>query len=91
VDVLKERVSPAPAIEPTQGLHDKPIVKKNCKKKKQGNSYLSFINKRQGMLISRSLRNQQQDHLSLILVIEINDHLTNDEINDFLAQEDVDN
>jgi hypothetical protein len=91
VDVLKERVSPAPAIEPTQGLHDKPTVKKNRKKKKQGNSDLSFINKRQARLISRSLRNQQQDHLSSISVIEVDDHLTDDEINDFLAREDVDN
>jgi hypothetical protein len=91
VDVLKERVSPAPAIELTQGLNDKPTVKKNRKKKKQGNSDLSFINKRQGRLISRSLRNRQQDHLSSISVIEVDDHLTDDEINDFLAREDVDN
>jgi hypothetical protein len=59
VDVLKERVSPAPTIETTQGFHEKPIVKKNHKKKKQGNSDLRFVNKRQGRLISRSLRNRQ--------------------------------
>jgi hypothetical protein len=59
VDVLKERVYPSPTIDLTQGLHDKPTVKKNRKKKKQGKSDLSFINKRQGRLISRILRNQQ--------------------------------
>jgi hypothetical protein len=91
VDVLKERVSHDPTIESTQGLHDKSTVKKNRKKKKHGNSDLSFINKRQGRLISRSLRNQQQEHLSSISVIEVDDHLTNGEINDFLAREDVDN
>jgi hypothetical protein len=91
VDVLKERVSHAPSIELTQGLNDKPTVKKNRKKKKQGNSDLSFVNKRQGKLISRSLRNRQQDHLSSISVIEVNDHLTDDEINDFLSREYVDN
>jgi hypothetical protein len=37
VDVLKERVSPAPSIEPTQGLIDEPTIKKNHKKKKQDN------------------------------------------------------
>ena len=37
VDVLKERVSPSPAIELTQGLYEKPTVKKNHKKNKQGN------------------------------------------------------
>jgi hypothetical protein len=46
VDVLKERVSPTPAIDPTRGFHEKPTVKKNCRKKKHGNSNLSFINKR---------------------------------------------
>jgi hypothetical protein len=34
VDVLKERVYLGPTIEPTQGFHDKPIVKKHHKKKK---------------------------------------------------------
>jgi hypothetical protein len=91
IDVLKERVSPAPTIEPNQGFSDKPTVKKNRKKKKQGNSDLSFVNKRPGRLISRSLRNRQQDHLSSISVIEVDDHLTDDEINEFLAREDVDN
>jgi hypothetical protein len=67
VDVLKERVSPTPAIEPTQGLIDKPTVKKNRKKKKQDNSDLSFINKRSGRLISRSLRNRKQGSFELDL------------------------
>jgi hypothetical protein len=91
IDVLKERVSPAPTVEPTQGFINKSTVKKNHKKKKQGNSDLSFVNKRPGKLISRSLRNRQQDHLSSISVIEVDDHLTDDEINEFLAREDVDN
>jgi hypothetical protein len=46
IDVLKERVSPAPTVEPTQGFINKSIVRKNRKKKKQGNSDLSFVNKR---------------------------------------------
>jgi hypothetical protein len=46
VDVLKERISPTPAIEPSQGFIDKPTVKKIRKKKKQGNSVSSFTNKR---------------------------------------------
>jgi hypothetical protein len=52
---------------------------------------LSFINKISIRLVSRSLRNQKQDHLSLISVIEVNDHRSDDEINDFLAREDTDN
>jgi hypothetical protein len=39
VDVLKERVSPTPAIEPTQGLIDEPNVNTNPKKKKQDNCW----------------------------------------------------
>jgi hypothetical protein len=31
IDVLKERVSPAPTVEPTQGFFNKSIVKKNCR------------------------------------------------------------
>jgi hypothetical protein len=34
VDVLKERISPTPAIEPNQGFSDKPTIKKNRKSKK---------------------------------------------------------
>jgi hypothetical protein len=49
------------------------------------------MNKRSGRLISRSLRNQKKDHLSLISMIEVNDHCSDQEINDFLAQEDLDN
>jgi hypothetical protein len=91
VDVLKERISPTPAIEPNQGFSDKPTVKKNRKSKKQESSDLNFINKRSGRLISRSLRNKKHDHLSSISMIEVNDHCSDDEINDFLALEDLDN
>jgi hypothetical protein len=42
-------------------------------------------------LISRSLRNRKKDHLSSISTIEVNDHCSDQEINDFLAQEDPDN
>jgi hypothetical protein len=52
---------------------------------------LSFINKRSGRLISRSLRNRKQDHLSSISVIKVNDHCSEHEINDLLTREDVDN
>jgi hypothetical protein len=86
VDVLKERVSPAPAIETAQGLIEEPTIKKKCKKKKHDNSDLSFINKRSGRLISRSLRNRKQDHLSSISLIEVNDHCSDDKINDFLSR-----
>jgi hypothetical protein len=85
IDVLKERVSPTPTIEPNQGFVDKPTIKKNRKKKEHGNSDLSFVNKRPRSLISRSLRNRQQDHLRSISVIKVNDHLTDDEINEFLS------
>jgi hypothetical protein len=85
IDVLKERVYPTPTIELNQGFSDKPILKKNRKKKKQGNSDLSFVNKRSGRLISRSLRNQQPNHLIMILVIEVDDHLTNDNINAYIT------
>jgi hypothetical protein len=73
IDVLKKRVSYAPTIESNQGFIDKPTVKKIRKKKKHGNSDLIFINKRSGGLISRSLRNRKQDHLSSISMIEVND------------------
>jgi BRCT domain type II-containing protein len=85
VDVLREKVSYAPVNEPNQGSSEKPTIKKIRKRKKQASSHSSFINKRSGRLISRSLRNQKQDHLSSISVIEVNDHCFDDEINDFLA------
>jgi hypothetical protein len=50
IDVLKDRVSPTPTVEPTQGFLNKSIVKKNRKHKEQGNSDLSFVNKRPGRL-----------------------------------------
>jgi hypothetical protein len=90
IDVLKERVSPSPTFEPNQGFFNKPIVNKNRKQKKHGNLDLSFVNKRPGMLISRNLRNRQQDHLISIPVIEVDDHLSDDEINEFLSREYVD-
>jgi hypothetical protein len=48
VDVLKEKVSPALSKEPKHGFSDKPITKKNRKRKKEDNSDLSFMNKRSG-------------------------------------------
>jgi hypothetical protein len=90
LDVLKDRNPPVPINEPTQGVLNKSIVKKNRKHKEQSNSDLNFTNKRPGRLISRSLRNRQRDHLSSIPVIEVDDHLSEDEIDKFLAQEDVD-
>jgi hypothetical protein len=90
LDVLKDRVSFVPTHEPTQVVLNKSIVKKNRRHKEQINSDLNFTNKRSGRLISRSLRNHQQDHLSSIPVIEVDDHLSEDEIDKFLAQEDVD-
>jgi hypothetical protein len=91
VDVLKEKVYPTPAIELNQGFSEKPIAKKNRKSKKHDNSDLSFINKRFGRLISKSLRNRNKDHLISISVIKVNDHYSNDDINDFLAWEYIDN
>jgi hypothetical protein len=46
IDVLKERVSPAPTVEPTRGFFNKSIVKKNCRQKEQSNSDLNLANKR---------------------------------------------
>jgi hypothetical protein len=91
VDVLKERIYPTHAIESNQGFSDKPTVKKNRNSKKQESLDSNFINKRSGRLISRSLRNQKHDHLSLIYMIEVNDHCSDDEINDFLTLENLDN
>jgi hypothetical protein len=83
--VLKDIVSSALTIEPTQGVMNKSILKKNRKHKGRSNSDLSFVNKRPGKLISMNLRNLQQDHLSSILVIELDDHLSDDDINEFLT------
>jgi hypothetical protein len=90
IDVLKDRVSSALIVESTQGVLNKLIVKKNCKHKGQSNSDLSFVNKRPGRLISRNLRNCQQDNLSSIPAIKVDDHLSDDEINEFISREDVD-
>jgi len=89
--VLKDRVSPTPTVEPANDFFNKSIAKKNHNHKEHGNSDINFTYKRLGRLISRNLINRQQDHLSSIPVIEVNDHLSNDEINQFLSQEDVDN
>jgi hypothetical protein len=91
VDELKGKVSPVLANKPNQGHSDEPTVKKIRKGKKQQGSDLNFMNKRSGRLISRSLRNRKKDHLSSISTIEVNDHCSDEEINDFLAQEDPDN
>jgi hypothetical protein len=79
------------ANEPNQNHNDKPTVRKLRKGKKKQSSDLNFMNKRSGRLISRSLRNRKKDHLSSISTIEVNDHCSDQEINDFLAQEDPDN
>jgi hypothetical protein len=91
VGELKGKVSPVPTNEPNLNSNDKPVAKKIRKGKKQHNSDLNFRNKRSGRLISRSLRNQKRDHLSSISMIEVNDQCSDQEINDFLAQEDPDN
>jgi hypothetical protein len=91
VDVLKERISPTPAIEPNQRFSDKPTIKKNRKSKKHESSDVNFINKRSGQLISKSLRNRKKDHLISISMIEVNHQCSDDEINYFLAQEYLDN
>jgi hypothetical protein len=77
--------------EPNQNHNDKPTVRKIHKGKKTQSSYLNFMNKRSGRLISRILRNRKKDHLRLISIstIEVNDSCSNQEINDFLAQEDT--
>jgi hypothetical protein len=85
IDVLKDRVSSTPTVEPTHGVMNKSIVNKKLKHKGQSNLDLSFVNKRPSRLISRNLRNRQQDHLSSILVIEVDDHLSDDEINEFIS------
>jgi hypothetical protein len=79
------------ANEPNQNHNDKPTARKIRKGKKKKSSDLNFMNKRSRRLISRSLRNQKKDHLSSISMIEVNDHYSNQEINDFLSQEDADN
>jgi hypothetical protein len=85
MDVLKERISPTLASDPNQGHSDKPTVKKIRKEEIEKLKFEFYE------LISRSLRNRKKDHLSSISMIEVNDHCSNEEINDFLAQEDLDN
>jgi hypothetical protein len=84
--VLMDRVSPTPTIESTQGFFNKLISKKNRKHKEHGNSDINFKNKRSGKLIYINLINHQQYHLSSIPVIEVDDHLSNDEINQFISR-----
>jgi hypothetical protein len=91
VSELKGKSSPVPMNEPNLNNSDKPFIKKVHKGKKQQSLDLNFRNKRSGRLISRNLRNQKKDHLSSIYTIEINDHYSYQEINDFLAREDPDN
>jgi len=51
---------------------------------------VNFTNKRSCRIISRKLRNCQQDHLSSFRVIEIYDHFSENDIDKFVSQEDVD-
>jgi hypothetical protein len=88
---LKGKDSPRPTNEPNLNSNDKPIVKKNRKGKKQQSSNLNFRNKRSSRFIYKSLRNRKSDHLSSISTIEVNDQCSDQEINNFLAQEDPDN
>jgi hypothetical protein len=62
-------------------------VEKPCKGTKQQCTDLGFKNKKAGHLISRKLRNQNDTHLSLISLIEIDEGLDL-EIEDFLVLED---
>ena len=90
LDDLKDRIPIVPTHEPIQVVLNKSIVKKSRKHKEQSNSELNFTNKRPCRLISRSLKNRQRDHLSSIPVIEVDDHFSEDEIDNFIGQEDVD-
>jgi hypothetical protein len=88
---LKGKYPPVPMNESNLNNNDKPVVKKFRKGKKQQSSDLNFRNKKVGRLISRNLRNRKSDHLSSIPMIEIDDQCSDQEINDFLAQENPDN
>jgi hypothetical protein len=85
VGVLKQRTYPTPLIELNQGHSDKLTVTKIRKGKKYEISNLNFMNNRYGRLISRILRNLKKDHLISISMIAVNDHCSDEEINDFLA------
>jgi hypothetical protein len=87
VGELKGKYSPMRVNEPNQNHNDKPTARKIRKGKKKKSLNLNFMNKRSGRLISGSLRNRKNDHLSSISTIEVNDQCSYQEINDFLAQE----
>jgi hypothetical protein len=90
LDVLKDKIPTVPIHEPTQVVLNKSIVKKNGRHKKQSNPDVNFTNKRPGRLLSRKLRNQQRGNEKSTPVIEIDDHFDEDDIDNFIAQEDVD-
>jgi hypothetical protein len=85
VGELKGKAFPVLGNEPNQNCNDKPTARKIRKGKKKQSSDLNFMNKRFGRLISRSLRNRKKDHLRSISTIEVDDHCSDQEINDLLA------
>jgi hypothetical protein len=85
LDVLKDRVCSIPTVEPIQFVPNESVIKKKSRHKEQSNSDLNFSNKRPGRLTSISLRNRERDHLSSIPMIEVDEHLFEDEINEFLS------
>jgi len=90
LDDLKDRFSTYYTHEMIQVGLNESIVKKKGRYNKQSNPYGNFTNKRPHWFISRNLRNQQRDHQSSIPVIEVDDHFSEDEIDNFIGQEDVD-
>ena len=64
------------------------IVKKPTGKRFKSNIDINFKNKRDGRLISWSLRNKTNSHANAISMIEVNEN-SNSEIDKFLAEEDL--
>jgi hypothetical protein len=88
--VLKDKIPIVPTHEPIQVVLNKSTVKKKGKCEKQSSTNVNFTNKRRGRLLSRKLRNQQRGNDKLNPVIEVDDHFAKDDIDIFIAQENVD-
>jgi hypothetical protein len=90
LDDVKNKVPTVPTHQPIQVVLKESTVKKKRRCKKQSSPYVNFTNKRPGRLLSRKLRNQQRDNEKSTPVIEVDDHFSEDEIEYFIAQEDID-
>jgi hypothetical protein len=64
--------------------------RKMGRQKKWRSPEINFKNKIPGRLISRTLRNRQRDHEKPILVIEVNDRISEDDIDERIPGDNID-